>query len=393
MKDDQSIEHLFQEAFEHFEGDVQPQAWQNIQSRIDTPAAGGANSGASSAGSSTGSFGILATITAAVVLTTASVLYFTLSENDLSEPIAQQEELDNKELNNITTALPFPQINPEARAEKEAQATSGSETETLIETTEPVTEETNAETQNNPESQGSSTADNTPTGSTGDKPGNTSDASSNSAGNGSNQDNSKQKDNNIVQDNSPASIAPTISDPAPIVKKPTAQIVVGTNEGLPPHTVSFRNQGEAVAYKWQFGDGQLSSEAEPVHTYDYPGTYDVVLTVTNAKGKTAVDQQIVEVKIPQQPSACDFIPNVITPNGDGINDAFVIQCDELIGNFNMKVFALSGETVFESTSADQPWDGRLPNGELAMNGVYFYQISYRNGSKMEVKTGNLRLIR
>jgi PKD repeat protein len=37
-------------------------------------------------------------------------------------------------------------------------------------------------------------------------------------------------------------------------------------------------------YQWAFGDGATSTNAQPTHTYDVPGTYTVELTVTEANG-------------------------------------------------------------------------------------------------------------
>lgn len=48
-------------------------------------------------------------------------------------------------------------------------------------------------------------------------------------------------------------------------------------------TVHFHNQsvGQPEHYWWDFGDGHTSSQAQPSHTYDAPGTYTVVLAISN----------------------------------------------------------------------------------------------------------------
>ena len=45
-----------------------------------------------------------------------------------------------------------------------------------------------------------------------------------------------------------------------------------------------------LTYLWDFGDGTTSTDADPLHTYDDAGTYDVGLTVTNGYGTDAVEQ-------------------------------------------------------------------------------------------------------
>ncbi len=47
-------------------------------------------------------------------------------------------------------------------------------------------------------------------------------------------------------------------------------------------TVDFKDQSiGAVSYQWLFGDGQSSSEVNPQHQYTKPGTYEVILNITN----------------------------------------------------------------------------------------------------------------
>jgi PKD repeat protein len=61
---------------------------------------------------------------------------------------------------------------------------------------------------------------------------------------------------------------------------------------------NFSNDGggtELVSYLWDFGDNVFSSEYEPSHAYMNPGTYKVVLTVTNACGCTHTVSKLVHV--------------------------------------------------------------------------------------------------
>ena len=59
--------------------------------------------------------------------------------------------------------------------------------------------------------------------------------------------------------------------------------------GCTPHNVQFSstvtaNSPGTVTYSWDFGDGYTGTGANPSHTYTYPGTYPVTLTVTNGAG-------------------------------------------------------------------------------------------------------------
>ncbi|MDD1729364.1 MAG: PKD domain-containing protein [Methanospirillum sp.] len=63
-----------------------------------------------------------------------------------------------------------------------------------------------------------------------------------------------------------------------------AYFTQNTTWGAVPLTVQFTNQslGDPTAFSWSFGDGQSSTEQNPVHTYMTPGTYSVTLRATNA---------------------------------------------------------------------------------------------------------------
>jgi PKD repeat protein len=60
--------------------------------------------------------------------------------------------------------------------------------------------------------------------------------------------------------------------------------------GAPPLRVGFVNQlmDYATGYLWNFGDGSTSTEAQPVHFYTQPGTFDVSLTVQTDLGSATI---------------------------------------------------------------------------------------------------------
>jgi len=63
-----------------------------------------------------------------------------------------------------------------------------------------------------------------------------------------------------------------------------------------PLEVSFTNASEnAESYKWDFGDGETSTDENPVHTYAEAGTYEVVLTATNADGVSTEASKTIEL--------------------------------------------------------------------------------------------------
>lgn len=51
-------------------------------------------------------------------------------------------------------------------------------------------------------------------------------------------------------------------------------------------TVQFKDKsnGNSTSWAWKFGDGDISSEQNPKHTYNQAGNFSVTLTVTNSRG-------------------------------------------------------------------------------------------------------------
>jgi gliding motility-associated-like protein len=73
-----------------------------------------------------------------------------------------------------------------------------------------------------------------------------------------------------------------IDPPLPILE------FYGSDSGCFPVTVQFRDSSIYVdTYFWDFGDGGVSSLKDPLYTYNIPGTYSVMLTVTGPGGVIA----------------------------------------------------------------------------------------------------------
>ena len=93
-------------------------------------------------------------------------------------------------------------------------------------------------------------------------------------------------------------------------------------------------------------------------------------------------------------SACSvFVPNVFSPNGDGINDVFGFV-SPYVQTVEMIVYNRFGHRVFFSVDPDETWDGTNGWFEQYASAVYVYRISgtFRTG-KSFVKTGNVTLLR
>lgn len=72
--------------------------------------------------------------------------------------------------------------------------------------------------------------------------------------------------------------------------------------------------------------------------------------------------------------SCNFyeIPNVFTPNGDGMNDYLVAKASGLVERVDFKIFTRTGVEVFSTTEPKLNWDGKY-KGSMVPPGVYFYK--------------------
>ena len=93
-----------------------------------------------------------------------------------------------------------------------------------------------------------------------------------------------------------------------------------------------------------------------------------------------------------------FIPDGFSPNGDGVNDVFVIpDIDFLYPDYTIEIFNRYGNGMYRGGKDKPGWDGinyenKGLNGGVAPNGVYFYVINFNKGNKPP-KQGRLYLNR
>ncbi|WP_066632285.1 PKD domain-containing protein [Labilibacter marinus] len=72
---------------------------------------------------------------------------------------------------------------------------------------------------------------------------------------------------------------------------PSAAFKVDTIQGCYPLAIQFTNQSiGGSTYNWDFGDGDISSQRNPVHTFDDPGVYTVTLTAPGPDGLNGTHQ-------------------------------------------------------------------------------------------------------
>lgn len=117
---------------------------------------------------------------------------------------------------------------------------------------------------------------------------------------------------------------------------------------------------EGYLHTWSDG---TSGDALAV---DAPGTYAVQIAVS---GCFSFDTVVISEGI----CPFDFVmPNVFTPNDDGVNDLFTPLVSENIIGLRFKVFNRWGLLLFETNRPDKWWDGHTPSGAKVSDGSYFW---------------------
>lgn len=141
--------------------------------------------------------------------------------------------------------------------------------------------------------------------------------------------------------------------------------------------------GTDVSYLWTpdvsiTGATSLIPEVSPANNQLY------TLNVHSNKGCGTATANVL-VKVYQQL----FVPDAFTPNGDGINDSWVIETLEAYPGAEVKVFNRFGQKVFDNNGKNIWWDGRFKGQQLA-SGAYVYLIDLKNNTP--VKKGIVYLI-
>lgn len=138
---------------------------------------------------------------------------------------------------------------------------------------------------------------------------------------------------------------------------------------------SVANPANIVSWTWNLGDGNNSALQNPAHIYAEPGEYTVCLIVETADGcnDTVCKTYLVL-------SREIIAPNVISPNGDGVNDYLIFKYLEYYPNSILKVYNRWGNLVYESDDYKNDWDGKNQyNGKILSDGTYYYVLTLKEG--------------
>ena len=131
-------------------------------------------------------------------------------------------------------------------------------------------------------------------------------------------------------------------------------------------------------------------------------------TYTPGSNAVANDQFVYEICLVDCPDQCDqatvtitydvecVVPNIITPNGDGVNDQLVILCLENVNfpNNRLRVFNRWGDEIHVFEPYDNTWDGTYGSGKKPVPaGTYFYLLELDKNNGNDVRSGYIKVVR
>ncbi len=174
-----------------------------------------------------------------------------------------------------------------------------------------------------------------------------------------------------------------------------ADFVADPNQGFAPLTVNFTNNTNPLGGStvWGYGNGISQTSTTSINgltTYDSPGTYTVILISQKGICKDTAMQTVV-VDIPSKLE----VPNVFTPNGDGINDHFILHTANL-SEISASIYDRWGEKMYEVTTdkGNIEWDGKTLGGKEVPAGTYFWMVKAKGKDGQDFnQKGNVTLYR
>lgn len=92
--------------------------------------------------------------------------------------------------------------------------------------------------------------------------------------------------------------------------------------------------------------------------------------------------------------AAAYVPNVFTPNGDGLNETLAPVLSDPETLIELLIFNRWGQEIFTTTSVQQPWNGKVEGGPVP-DGTYIYIVRWKDrctGTRKE-KYGHVTLLR
>ncbi|MHC1705537.1 MAG: PKD domain-containing protein [Tenuifilaceae bacterium] len=191
-----------------------------------------------------------------------------------------------------------------------------------------------------------------------------------------------------------------------VYQNPEADFSVFPNRVmLPDATVHVYNLSKfASRYEWDLGDGTLTADKDPHHTYGKLGEFKISLTAYAADSLGACQDFLSKFPAVWVEGVGKIVfPDAFMPSKSGANGGIYDDIDYKnevfhpvhygVVEYKLMIFNRWGEQVFQSNDVKIGWDGYF-EGKLCDQGVYVWRAigKYTNGKFFD-KKGNITLLR
>ena len=144
-------------------------------------------------------------------------------------------------------------------------------------------------------------------------------------------------------------------------------VATNASESLDDGAISLNISGGTAPYTVEWNQTGVEGENP---TGLSPGLYNAIITDQN--GCDIIEQGI-RVNGPPEDVPCFTALNIITPNADGANDTFIINCAPSTNN-RLQVFDRWGRLVYGTTNYTNNWQGVDNDGDLLDEGAYMWVL-------------------
>lgn len=148
------------------------------------------------------------------------------------------------------------------------------------------------------------------------------------------------------------------------------------NSGYVPLFIELTNHSSenVISFQWNFGNGEFSNLENPSIEFNDTGLYQIQLIGITNQGCSDTAYQSIQVL------NCNvqvYIPNTFSPNGDLINDEFIVESDCPYQG-NLYIYNRWGDEIYNISGDNLIWNGKTKYDSEAVQGVYVYVIEIRN---------------
>lgn len=160
-----------------------------------------------------------------------------------------------------------------------------------------------------------------------------------------------------------------------VAAKPSGSLMISKENSGIVNQYSFGLSEEYKDVTWNFGDGEISTNAKVLHTYPKRSAYNLTCTIKNETGCVTKLEKNISIQGYYNIRTEHFF----SPDGDGSKDFFLPEELSVINlPFIMSVYNRAGELLFQTNNMSQQWDGRDKNGKLVDFGAYVWRIQLTN---------------